>query len=72
VPGPASRISALAREVQDAELGGLERHVLTPDEGFVTVDASSAAGYVLYPNLEAIRSLVDEILGPDLASGDSG
>ena len=67
---PSARISALAGEVQDADLGGLERHVLTPDEGFVTVDADSAAGYVLYPNLEAIRALMEQIVGPGLASED--
>ncbi len=54
---PSARISALAAEVQDADLGGLERVVLTPDEGYVIVDADSAAGYVLYPNLDAIREL---------------
>jgi anionic cell wall polymer biosynthesis LytR-Cps2A-Psr (LCP) family protein len=69
---PSSRISALAGEVQDGDLGGLERHVLTPDEGYVTVDASSAAGYVLYPNVEAIRALVDDILDPELSSHDGG
>jgi polyisoprenyl-teichoic acid--peptidoglycan teichoic acid transferase len=58
---PSARISALAGEVQEADLGGLERVVLSPDDGFVTVDATSAAGYVLYPNLEAIRALADEI-----------
>jgi LCP family protein required for cell wall assembly len=67
---PSARISALAGEVQEADLGGLERVVLSPDEGFVTVDATSAAGYVLYPNLEAIRSLADQVFtspvqGPD-------
>ena len=58
---PTARISALAGEVQKADLGGLDRHVLTPDEGFVTVDADSAAGYVLYPELDAIRALSDEV-----------
>jgi LCP family protein required for cell wall assembly len=58
---PSSRISALAGEVQEADLGGLERHVLTPDEGYVTVDANSAAGYVLHPNVDAIRDLAADI-----------
>jgi hypothetical protein len=69
---PASRIAALAGEVQDADLAGLERHVLTPAEGYVTVDASTAAGYVLYPNVEAIRSLVDDIVAPELSSTEDG
>jgi LCP family protein required for cell wall assembly len=58
---PSARISALAAEVQEADLGGLERVVLTPDEGYVIVDAASAAGYVLYPNLEAISDLGQRI-----------
>lgn len=58
---PASRIAALAAELQEANLGGLERHVLTPDGGYVVVDANSAAGYVLYPNLEAMLELGEEI-----------
>lgn len=61
---PSARIPALAGEVQEADLGGLERVVLSPDDGFVTVDANSAAGYVLYPNLEAIRALADGIFEP--------
>ena len=62
---PSSRIPALAGEVQEADLGGLARHVLTPDEGYVTVDAETPAGYVLYPNLKAIRERVSEVLsGP--------
>ena len=58
---PSARISALAAEVQEADLGGLERVVLTPDEGYVVVDAASAAGYVLYPNIEAIRLLGERL-----------
>jgi polyisoprenyl-teichoic acid--peptidoglycan teichoic acid transferase len=58
---PSSRISALAGEVQDADLGSLDRHVLTPDEGYVVVDADSAAGYVLYPNIDAILQLGQQI-----------
>ena len=69
---PSSRISALAGEVQEADLADLERHVLTPDEGYVVVDANSAAGYVLYPNVEAIRALVDRIAAPELSSNDGG
>ncbi len=69
---PSSRISALAGEVQEADLGGLERHVLTPDEGYVTVDANSAAGYVLHPNLEAIRQLSREIFSSPDASTRPG
>ena len=63
---PSGRLSALAEEVQDAELATLERHVLTPDEGYVVVDPASAAGYVLYPNLDAIQALGARVFGPDL------
>jgi polyisoprenyl-teichoic acid--peptidoglycan teichoic acid transferase len=60
---PSDSIPDVAAEVQEAQLARLERVVLTPQEGFVTVDTSSAAGYVLYPNVEAIQARVDEILG---------
>ena len=62
---PSSRIANLAQAVQEADLGGLERHVLTPEDGYVVVDATSAAGYVLYPNLDAIAGLGDEVFGRD-------
>ena len=65
---PSSRMSALAAEVQEADLGGLERHVLTPADGYVTVDPDTAAGYVLYPNVEAIQSLGDQVF--DSVGGD--
>ena len=64
---PSSRIPALAEGVQDAEIATLERHVLTPDEGYVVVDPASAAGYVLYPDLDAIRALGDRVFDPELA-----
>ena len=62
---PSGRFPALAEEVQDAELATLERHVLTPDEGYVVVDPASAAGYVLYPDLEAIRELGQRVFEPE-------
>jgi LCP family protein required for cell wall assembly len=58
---PSARISALAAEVQEADLGDLERHVLTPDEGYVWVEPNSAAGYILHPILETIHELGDEV-----------
>jgi LCP family protein required for cell wall assembly len=64
---PSSRIPALAEGMQDAEIATLERHVLTPDEGYVVVDPASAAGYVLYPDLDAIRALGDRVFDPELA-----
>jgi hypothetical protein len=50
--------------------------VLQPDEGYVFVDADSAAGYILIPNLEAIRALGAQLFGerspqdPDGGSAD--
>jgi LCP family protein required for cell wall assembly len=66
---PAGRFPDLAAEVQDAELATLERHVLTPDDGYVVVDPASAAGYVLYPNLAAIRELGQRVFEPEVAEG---
>jgi LCP family protein required for cell wall assembly len=65
---PSGRISALAGEVQDADLGGLERHVLTPDEGYVVVDTDPIAGYILHPNLEAIRDLARDVFTEEVSS----
>lgn len=60
---PSGRIPDIAAEGQDTDLGALERVVLTPPE-FVTVVPESEAGYILIPNLEAIRALGDRIFGP--------
>ncbi len=59
---PSGRMSALAAEGQDADLGGLERVVLAPPE-FVTPEPFSNAGYILHPDLDAIRDLGDRIFG---------
>jgi LCP family protein required for cell wall assembly len=64
---PSRRIPEIATAAQDADLGNVERVVLSPDEGYVTVDANSAAGYVLYPNLDAIRLLGERIFGSSTA-----
>ena len=69
---PSSRISALAGEVQEADLAGLARHVLTPDDGYVVVDANSAAGYVLYPNVDAILQLGLEVFAEVEPSASPG
>ena len=59
---PSGRLPDLAAEATEADLGDLERVVLSPPE-FVTVEPFSAAGYILHPDLEAIRELGDEIFG---------
>jgi LCP family protein required for cell wall assembly len=65
---PSRRIPEVAAAAQDADLGEMERVVLTPPE-YVTVDASSPAGYILHPNLEAIRELGVRLFGgPSIGS----
>jgi len=59
---PSARIPDLAAEGQDAELGALERVVLDPPE-YVTPEPFSAAGYILHPDLDAIRDLGIRIFG---------
>ena len=69
---PSGRFAALAQEVQDARLAALERHVLTPADGYVWVEPGSAAGYILHPNLDAIRALGTEVFAPDTATTRPG
>ena len=64
---PSANIPDLAKEAQEANLGGLERVVLAPPE-YVTPEPFSAAGYILHPNLDAIRELAGEIFGAPSAS----
>jgi LCP family protein required for cell wall assembly len=65
---PSRRIPEVAAAAQDADLGEMERVVLTPPE-YVTVDPSSPAGYILHPNLEAIRELGTRLFGgPSIGS----
>jgi anionic cell wall polymer biosynthesis LytR-Cps2A-Psr (LCP) family protein len=68
---PSARISGLAGLVQEADLGSLERVVLTPDDGYVTVEPNSAAGYILLPNLELILDLGERIFGTPTATTPS-
>lgn len=64
---PSARIPDLATVAQDAELGGMERIVLTPPE-YMTVEPFSEAGYILHPNLEAIRALGERLFDGATAS----
>ncbi|HEX2766171.1 MAG TPA: LCP family protein [Candidatus Limnocylindria bacterium] len=64
---PSDRIPAIAGGIQEADLSDIERAVLTPDDGYVSVEAFSAAGYILHPNLDAIRALGDRIFGTSTA-----
>lgn len=60
---PSDRIAALAQAVQDADMSQLQQVVLQPPD-YMSVDAHSAAGYILIPDLAAIRSAVDRIINP--------
>ena len=60
---PEARIPELATAGQAVNLGGLERVVLEPPT-YVTAEPFSAAGYILHPDLEAIRKLGASIFGP--------
>ena len=59
---PSARIPDLASVAQQANLGSLERVVLTPPE-YVTPEPSSLAGYILHPKLDAIRALARRVFG---------
>jgi len=64
---PSARIPDLGVEAQEADLGGMERVVLTPPE-YVTPEPNSGAGYILHPNTDAIRVLGERIFGSGTAS----
>jgi LCP family protein required for cell wall assembly len=68
---PSGRMSAIAAGIQEADLDGVERTVLTPDAGYVSVEPFSAAGYILHPNLDAIRALGERIFGTAAAVSPS-
>jgi anionic cell wall polymer biosynthesis LytR-Cps2A-Psr (LCP) family protein len=58
---PSDRMPALAQAVQDADMSNLRRIVLQPPE-FMTAEPNSAAGYILHPDLEAIRAIGEQLL----------
>lgn len=58
---PESRLSELAAAVQEADMSRLERIVLQPPK-YVTPGSSPTAGYILIPDLAAIRSAVADLL----------
>lgn len=59
---PSARLPDIAREVQDADLGGVERFVLEPPI-YVTPEPFSDAGYILHPNFDAILELGARVFG---------
>ncbi|MDH4335340.1 MAG: LCP family protein [Chloroflexota bacterium] len=58
---PRNRFAQLAQAVQEADMSRLERIILQPPE-FMSVDAHSAAGYILLPNFDAIRGVGESLL----------
>lgn len=68
---PEARLSELAVAVQDADMTHLERIVLQPPD-YMTADPNSAAGYILIPNLDAIRAVVAEMVAePDVDESEA-
>jgi len=59
---PSERIAELAQAVQDADMSRLQRIVLQPPF-YMTAEPFSSAGYILVPNLEAIRNLGAGLMG---------
>jgi LCP family protein required for cell wall assembly len=59
---PSARIPDLAGAGEEANLSQLQRVVLDPPT-YVTPEPFSAAGYILHPDLEAIRTLGETIFG---------
>jgi LCP family protein required for cell wall assembly len=58
---PSGRIAQLAAAVQEADMSQLQRIVLQPPE-YMSVNAHSSAGYILVPDLEAIREIGEQLL----------
>ncbi len=68
---PSDRLSELAQAVQDADMSELQRIVLQPPT-YMTADPNSSAGYILVPNLEAIRAIGEQLLAsPDAQATSS-
>lgn len=58
---PSGRLAELAAAVQGADVSQLQRIVLQPPE-YMSVNANSAAGYILIPNLEAIHAIGEQLI----------
>jgi LCP family protein required for cell wall assembly len=65
---PEERFPALAVAIQESDVGKLERIVLQPPE-YMTADPFSPAGYILIPNLPAIRAVVADMVGGQTTAG---
>jgi LCP family protein required for cell wall assembly len=60
---PAGRLSELAQALQDADMSRVRRVVLQPPE-YMTPEDTATSGYVLHPDLAAIRAIGQELLAP--------
>jgi len=60
---PTERMPDLALAVDSSDFANLERVVLKPPT-YMTANPNSSAGYILIPNLEAIRSVAQSLLAP--------
>jgi LCP family protein required for cell wall assembly len=58
---PSGRIAELAQAVQGADMSRLQRIVLQPPD-YMRADPFSSAGYILIPDLEAIRAVVQQLM----------
>jgi len=58
---PSGRLAELARAVQRADVSELQRVVLQPPE-YMRADPFSSAGYILIPDLDAIRAIGEALL----------
>ena len=64
---PSDRIAELAQAVQAADMSQLQRVVLQPPE-YMTADPFSKAGYILVPDLAAIRAIGESLLAEPTSS----
>lgn len=58
---PSGRLAELAQAVQGADMSQLQRIVLQPPE-YMRADPFSSAGYILIPDLAAIRAIGEQLL----------
>ena len=58
---PSGRLAELAQAVQGADMSQLKRIVLQPPE-YMRADPFSTAGYILIPDLEAIRAIGEQLI----------
>jgi len=64
---PSGRLAELAAAVQGADMSQMRRIVLQPPE-YMRADPFSSAGYILIPDLGAIRAIGEQLLGGETAT----